>query len=625
MKSTITRFAKGIHDCRQDRRFSVGNVPWWGMSLLLLVLALPLAAGEARQLDVRVLIDVSGSMKKNDPGNLRQPALRLLAGLLPMGSQAGVWIFDRAASVIAPLALVDEDWRQAAIQGARQIHSSGAFTHIEGALRIAAGDWYQAAPAVDRHLILLTDGMVDVSHDPEDSKASRRRIVNEVLGELKTAGARVHTIALSPRSDRELLHLLSEATGGLHEAIDEADRLQRVFLRLFEQAGKPDSLPLRDNRFQVDAGIQEATIVLFRAKNAAPPRLIAPDNASHSLEKRPDSIAWHQDQGYELITIHQPQPGEWRLQAAIDPDNRVMVVTDLKMQLDDLPALVLAEERVDLKAHFSNQGSPMKDREFIDLVRVRAQLTDPAGQPQAFDLRLDHASGVFDHRLSLPAASGRYELVVTGRSETFIRERRHLFEVREAVTLNLDATNPELFKLGVQLDPELVREPELSALLLTAEGELPQVVAPVQENRFEVEVSPLRFTGEARLQLTLVGKFRDQTVTIKPKPLVLQGAKVIAEPEPVPKQAAESTPEAKPEPAKLEPEPEPVKEEPRPEPVQEPPGEEGPSLTSWGWFGGLNLLLLLMLGGGWWYWSRSKAAALTADLNEGSKDGEEEG
>ena len=33
--------------------------------------------------DVRVVIDVSGSMKQNDPNDLRIPALNLLIGLLP--------------------------------------------------------------------------------------------------------------------------------------------------------------------------------------------------------------------------------------------------------------------------------------------------------------------------------------------------------------------------------------------------------------------------------------------------------------------------------------------------------------------------------------------------------------
>ena len=40
--------------------------------------------------DVRVLIDVSGSMRENDPNNLRQSALQLLVNLLPANATGGV-------------------------------------------------------------------------------------------------------------------------------------------------------------------------------------------------------------------------------------------------------------------------------------------------------------------------------------------------------------------------------------------------------------------------------------------------------------------------------------------------------------------------------------------------------
>jgi hypothetical protein len=54
----------------------------------------PLIAATDSKADIRVLIDVYGSMKQNDPNNLRQPALRLLTGLLPTGSKAGIWTFE---------------------------------------------------------------------------------------------------------------------------------------------------------------------------------------------------------------------------------------------------------------------------------------------------------------------------------------------------------------------------------------------------------------------------------------------------------------------------------------------------------------------------------------------------
>ncbi|MEQ8661285.1 MAG: hypothetical protein RLW62_10740, partial [Gammaproteobacteria bacterium] len=67
--------------------------------MLALLLALH-APGLLAAADVRILVDVSGSMKQNDPRNLRVPALRLVSELLPAGTTAGVWLFAEQASVL---------------------------------------------------------------------------------------------------------------------------------------------------------------------------------------------------------------------------------------------------------------------------------------------------------------------------------------------------------------------------------------------------------------------------------------------------------------------------------------------------------------------------------------------
>ena len=78
-----------------------------------LKIALPLAllvtmptklaqAAETPSSDVRVVIDVSGSMKKNDPKNLRAPALRMLVGLMPDDANSGVWTFAKMVNMLVP-------------------------------------------------------------------------------------------------------------------------------------------------------------------------------------------------------------------------------------------------------------------------------------------------------------------------------------------------------------------------------------------------------------------------------------------------------------------------------------------------------------------------------------------
>ncbi len=62
--------------------------------------------------DVRIVIDVSGSMVDSDPQNLRVPALRMLNGMIPTGARAGVWTFGRYANMEVKWGPVNDQWRR---------------------------------------------------------------------------------------------------------------------------------------------------------------------------------------------------------------------------------------------------------------------------------------------------------------------------------------------------------------------------------------------------------------------------------------------------------------------------------------------------------------------------------
>jgi len=64
----------------------------------------------ANPADVRVLVDVSGSMKTADPKAVRGPATALLAALLPDQSQGGIWLFGSDVRELVPYGPVDARW-----------------------------------------------------------------------------------------------------------------------------------------------------------------------------------------------------------------------------------------------------------------------------------------------------------------------------------------------------------------------------------------------------------------------------------------------------------------------------------------------------------------------------------
>jgi len=113
----------------------LGNIVLIGMLLCSNAFAV------AQNDDIRILIDVSGSMKLNDPNNLRKPALRMLNGLIPSGAKAGVWTFGRFVKRQVKPSTVNKAWRKKADAGAAQIHSNGLFTNIESALTKATVGW----------------------------------------------------------------------------------------------------------------------------------------------------------------------------------------------------------------------------------------------------------------------------------------------------------------------------------------------------------------------------------------------------------------------------------------------------------------------------------------------------
>ncbi|MCU7924718.1 MAG: VWA domain-containing protein, partial [Candidatus Thiodiazotropha sp. (ex Dulcina madagascariensis)] len=235
----------------------------------------PLLGADERA-DARILIDVSGSMKKNDPKNLRRPALRLLVGLLSSQTRAGVWTFGQYVNMQIPLGQVDNAWKARARKRSKSIGSPGQFTNIEDALRRSTEDWSGPPGPYRRSVILLTDGMVDISKDRAKNTASKQRILKKILPRLKRQDVTVYTIALSKNADHELMRELAVSTDGWYEQVENADQLQKVFLRIFEKVGKPDALPLKDNKFSIDKSITEATLLVFRKPGAQPTEIVPP-------------------------------------------------------------------------------------------------------------------------------------------------------------------------------------------------------------------------------------------------------------------------------------------------------------------------------------------------------------
>lgn len=493
----------------------------------LLAVLLPLSVN-ATTPDVRVVIDVSGSMKQNDPQNLRAPALRLLSGLLPPESASGVWTFASQVNMLVPWQNVDNKWRDNANSQSGKIHSRGLFTNIEQALKDAIATAPDNSDRA-RSIILLSDGLVDLQAGEQASKQSRQRIIEQLLPKLQNLGFKVHTIALSATADHALLEQLSLATNGWYRQVDTADQLERVFLHLFEQATQRDNVPIKNNYFSIDTSVDEMTVLVFREPDSAAATLIQPDQQVLSEAKRNEQLRWQHEKHYDLITIEKPMAGDWFIDARLDPDNRVMVVTDLQLDTNELPNNVLVGERFDMTATLTEKGEPISKESFLALVETQLQQQDPNGETLTSELVRVTDDATYRVELGQLFSSGRNDIVITAKSATFERQRRQSINV-VAVPLNIEVTQlteaNRSHRLSVMADSELLDldSLEMTALLTAADNsEFSFNVMRQDTNHWQLTLAELQPSVDYQLSLQVRGLtpagrdvfLQPQTLTIK--------------------------------------------------------------------------------------------------------------
>ncbi len=576
---------------------------------LLVVSGASMAVSETVEgVDTRILIDISGSMKKNDPGNLRRPALRLLVGLLPKEARAGVWTFGQYVNMQVPLGKVDRAWKIRARQGAGKIHSRGLFTNIEEVLKRSIADWKGATQKYRRHLILLTDGMVDISKKAEVNAESRQRILTQLLPQLKAYEAKVHTIALSERADHELMQTLSDETGGWYEQVNDAAQLQRIFLRLFEKVGRPDSVPLKDNRFSIDKSISETTLLVFRGDGERPTRVTTPSGKIFGATNAPENVSWHRDEGYDLLTIRNPETGEWQIQASLDPDNRVMVVTDLKLHSTELPNKLALGEQLPLVVHLSDKGEKITEPGFLEMASVQVELADADGpgepRPLFDDGQEDDkltGDGIFTMIVGDRMKAGHVDLLLSVEGRTFKREQRQSFSIIPSYSVEVGDENSSSeapFQVTVIPDLELLDPASISIqgkLMSDQEDSQPVMMLPAAGGiGWEAVIDRKSLLGSWKLGLHLSAKtVSGNQLEIDLEPLMIEG---LAKPPPPPEPVVAAPPETTAQPAEEEKE------------------QDWTMLAII--FGAGNLLLLLIAGGVFWLLRRSKAKDMIQLLDD---------
>jgi Mg-chelatase subunit ChlD len=208
------------------------------LAILALVCVFIPFAGQAqpsavRPLDLVLVLDNSGSMKKNDPEALMSKAVSAFAGSLPPDSRLGIVVFDqevRPALALAPTSGADFQIRVA--QALRGINYRGQWTDIAGGIERAIYELRQQGRAdAQRAVILFTDGVLETGNATKDAERARW-LQDNLAAEAKQIGIRVFGIAFTEGADFRLLQSVAQTTGAEHYRVLKAAEIGAVFERV---------------------------------------------------------------------------------------------------------------------------------------------------------------------------------------------------------------------------------------------------------------------------------------------------------------------------------------------------------------------------------------------------------
>ncbi len=482
--------------------------------------------GKPLPADVRVIIDISGSMKKTDPENLRKPAVDLIVRLLPDNSKAGLWTFGQSVNMLMPHRVVDAQWRSQGTQKAATINSIAMFTNIGAALEKATEDY--ATPATDyrRNIILLTDGVVDISKEAVVNLNERKRILTELLPRLKASDYRIHTIALSANADHELMKKLSFATDGIFEVADTADELMSTFLRIFDQAVPAERVPLDENGFLVDSSIQEFTALIFRRAETPATIIVAPDGKEYSDTDPKNNVNWYRTNKYDLITVQQPVAGQWKIKTDMAPGSRVTVVSDLQLVVSPLKSNIRPNQPLNLIYSFQENNQAVINQDFLGLLTGNA-LVAKKNSAEIKEIALINSAptdGVFRQELNDLGGQGEYDLTILIDGKTFKREFVHHFNITDsAFQLNkrLDEAADKktyVYTLTADLEAVDIDSTQVTAVIKhSKDNNLKQELKTIGKDHWEFSFTPVQ-AARYEIELQVEGKHIDGsslTETIK--------------------------------------------------------------------------------------------------------------
>ncbi len=384
---------------------------------------------EGKGADIVLLIDSSGSMRKTDPQNNRKTSAKLFISLLGRDDSVGIVSFGDSAKLLLPLTRNSKENYGRFVSAINKVSSKEFSTDIYAGVKMGF-DELKTSSGKKKVLILLSDGKLTLGSKEKEAEALSK--LSALLPELVKSGITLSTIAFSDQSDARFLEDLARAGGGFFKLALTDQDIHVIFALMFEKIKSPDEVPFDGDSFTIDKDIKEA-IVFISKKAGTMTTLVEPSGKKNTPAKYGQNIQWYETKLFDLITIREPVPGNWKVNLSKREGNKVFVITDLSLKSSFNANFVNKNEKVRGDVWLERNGGILKEKGILDQIAFSADLAGPDGKSSKIELSGSGQpeGGVFSFEFVVQQA-GDYALTLTAAGKTFKRTKTIQFKALEA-------------------------------------------------------------------------------------------------------------------------------------------------------------------------------------------------
>lgn len=143
-------------------------------------------------------------------------------------------------------------------------------------------------------------------------------------------------------------------------------------VKYYDSDNVTNQIPYFDNRFRIDSNIEEVKLIFYRQRGSQPIILVKPDGTKLKINSLPgdNSVEWFDDRTYDMIKIKNPMAGPWQAIGQILPGSQILVVTDVMIEVEPLPKILLAGETLKITGKLVNGEKGLTDPLFRAVVNL---------------------------------------------------------------------------------------------------------------------------------------------------------------------------------------------------------------------------------------------------------------